>query len=106
MWSGYPSDFTARGIPLSYGERLSAIVTLLSGPYRHSYRQVCALMADLFSVRLSRGSVGRLRNEMSDALWGVLISSQARLNNNGRAYGFFSRDWEAENQFWFSISMR
>ena len=54
--------------PLGYGERLSAFVTLLSGPYRHSYRQVCALMADLFSVRLSRGSVGRLRNEMSDAL--------------------------------------
>ncbi|MEA5464902.1 IS66 family transposase [Leptothoe sp. PORK10 BA2] len=48
-----------------YGERLSAIVSLLSGPYRQSYRQVCSLMADLFGVSLSRGSVGRLREEVS-----------------------------------------
>lgn len=54
--------------PSGYGERLSAVVTLLSGPYRHSYRQVCALMSDLFEVSLSRGSVGRLRDEISEAL--------------------------------------
>lgn len=54
--------------PLGYGERLSAIVVLLSGPYRQSYRQVCALMAALFGVSLSRGAVGRLRDEMSEAL--------------------------------------
>jgi transposase len=54
--------------PSGYGERLSAIVALLSGPYRQSYRQVCALMDDLFGVSLSRGSVGRLRDEMSAAL--------------------------------------
>lgn len=54
--------------PSGYGERLSAIVSLLSGPYRQSYRQVCGLMDDLFSVSLSRGAVGRLRTEMSQAL--------------------------------------
>lgn len=54
--------------PSGYGERLSAIVALLSGPYRHSYRQVCGLMADLFGVSLSRGAVGRLRAELSTAL--------------------------------------
>jgi transposase len=54
--------------PSGYGERLSAIVALLSGPYRQSYRQVCALMDELFGVALSRGSVGRLRDEMSAAL--------------------------------------
>lgn len=54
--------------PLGYGERLSAIVGMLSGPYRQSYRQVCALLEDLFGVRLSRGSVGRLRDEISKAL--------------------------------------
>ena len=51
-----------------YGERLSAIVSLLSGPYRQSYRQVCGLMEALFGVSLSRGAVGRLRTEMSQAL--------------------------------------
>jgi hypothetical protein len=54
--------------PFGYGKRLSAIVALLSGPYRQSYRQVCALMDELFGVALSRGAVGRLRDEMSAAL--------------------------------------
>lgn len=54
--------------PSGYGSRLSATVALLSGAYRQSYRQVCALMEELFGVRLSRGSVGRLREEISAAL--------------------------------------
>jgi transposase len=47
--------------PSGYGACLSAIVALLSGPYRQSYRQVGALMSDLFGVPLSRGTVGRLQ---------------------------------------------
>ena len=62
--------------PLGYGERLSAIVSLLSGPYRHSYRQVCALMQDLFGVSVSRGSVGRLRDEMSAALSAPVVAAK------------------------------
>ena len=54
--------------PLGYGERLSAIVAMLSGSYRQSHRQVQALMGDLFNVRVSRGGVGRLRQEMSEAV--------------------------------------
>ena len=59
-----PSGVSASG----YGARVSAIVALLSGPYRQSYRQVCRFMDTVFGVRLSRGSVGRLRNELSAAL--------------------------------------
>ncbi len=62
------AELPVEASPSGYGERLSAIVAMLSGPYRHSYRQVCALMEDLFSVRLSRGSVGRLRDEISAAV--------------------------------------
>lgn len=54
--------------PSGDGERLSAIVSLLSGPYRQSYRQVCGLMDEVFGVALSRGAVGRLRAEMNQAL--------------------------------------
>lgn len=43
-------------------------MALLSGAYRLSYRQVCAVMDDLFGVRLSRGGVGRLRQDISDAV--------------------------------------
>jgi hypothetical protein len=53
---------------LGYGERLTAMVALLSGAYRLSYRQVCAVMDDLFGVRLSRGGIGRLRQEISDTV--------------------------------------
>ena len=62
--------------PSGYGERLSAIVSLLSGPYRQSYRQVCGLMDDLFGVDLSRGAVGRLRAEMGEALSTPVAAAQ------------------------------
>ena len=54
--------------PLGYGERLTAVVALLSGTYRQSHRQVSQLMEDLFGVQVSRGGVGRLRQEMSAAV--------------------------------------
>jgi hypothetical protein len=62
--------------PSGYGARLSAIVALLSGPYRQSYRQVCALMTELFGVRLSRGTVGRLRDELNVALHTPVATAQ------------------------------
>ncbi len=63
--------------PAGYGARLSAIVALLSGSYRQSYRQVCALMSDLFGVSLSRGTVGRLRDELNVALHTPVTAAQA-----------------------------
>lgn len=63
--------------PSGYGERLSATVGLLSGPYRQSYRQVCGLMSDLFGLHLSRGAVGRLRDEMNDALGAPVTAAKA-----------------------------
>ena len=53
------------------GERLSAIVGLLSGVYRQSHAQVQSLMSELFGVPLSYGGVNRLRQEMSKALSAV-----------------------------------
>ncbi len=68
-----PSGVSALG----YGERLSAMVALLSGGYRLSYRQVCAVMDDLFGVRLSRGGVGRLRQDISEAVSPAVAAAQA-----------------------------
>jgi transposase len=68
-----PSGVSALG----YGERLTAMVALLSGAYRLSYRQVCAVMDDLFGVRLSRGGVGRLRQEISDAVSPAVDAAKA-----------------------------
>ncbi|MGB0560568.1 MAG: IS66 family transposase [Spirulinaceae cyanobacterium] len=48
---------------------MSAIVGLLSAPpYRQSYRQICRLMSEIFDVKLSRGSIGRLREELMAAI--------------------------------------
>jgi hypothetical protein len=62
---------------LGYGARLAAMVALLSGAYRLSYRQVCAVMDDLFGVRLSRGGVGRLRDEISVAVSPAVAAAKA-----------------------------
>ena len=59
-----PEGVTLRG----YGERLSALVALLSGGYRQSHRQVKTLLAALAGIQISTGSINRLRQEMSDAL--------------------------------------
>jgi hypothetical protein len=77
---------------------LSAIVGLLSGPYRQSYRQVCELMEVVFGVRLSRGSVGRLRDELSAALAApvseakVYVQSQPRMHSDETSFPQGNRD--------------
>jgi hypothetical protein len=51
-----------------YGDRLCALVGLLSGEYRQSHRMVVRLLAEIFEVELSVGSVTRLRQTISDAV--------------------------------------
>jgi len=70
------SELPAGVSPSGYGERLTAVVALLSGPYRQSHRQVLSLMSDVFGVRLSRGCVGRLRQEMSTALQAAVCAAK------------------------------
>ncbi|NCR58293.1 MAG: transposase [Microcystis aeruginosa LL13-06] len=45
-----------------------AIVSVLSGMYRHSVRMVVCAMSDLFGVKMSLGTVNRLRKEASSAV--------------------------------------
>jgi hypothetical protein len=51
-----------------YGERLCSLVGLLSGEYRQSHQMVVRLLNELFEIAISVGSVGRLRQEISDAI--------------------------------------
>jgi hypothetical protein len=59
-----PEEVEASG----YGERVVSIVWLMSGMYRHSHRMMVWAMSDLFGVRISLGSVNRLRREASEAV--------------------------------------
>jgi len=51
-----------------YGERLSAVVALLSGEYRQSHGMVQRLLSELFGIEVSIGSINQLRQEMSEAV--------------------------------------
>ncbi len=51
-----------------YGDRLCALVGVLSGEYRQSHRMVMRLFAELFEIRLSVGTIGQLRQDLSKAL--------------------------------------
>ncbi len=51
-----------------YGERVVAMVSLLSGMYRHSHRMVQSAMSDLLGVKMSLGTINRLRLEASEAV--------------------------------------
>lgn len=95
-----PSGVSASG----YGARVSAIVALLSGPYRQSYRQVCSLMDTVFGVRLSRGSLGRLRDELSAALATPVaeaktyVQSQPRVHSDETSFPQGNRDGQNPQQ--------
>lgn len=69
---GLPEGVSSSG----YGVRLTALVSLLRGEYRQSYRQVSGLMSELFAIALSRGGVGRLCQEMSQALLAPVSAAQ------------------------------
>lgn len=56
-------------VPLNgYGDRLAGVVGWLSGEHRQSHRMVKSLMATLFNIELSRGSINRLRQQVSEAV--------------------------------------
>ena len=67
-----PEEVEASG----YGDRVVSIVSLMSGMYRHSHRMVVSAMSDLFGLRISLGSVNRLRREASEAVSIPVASAQ------------------------------
>jgi transposase len=52
----------------AFGPRIHALVSLLSGAYRLSKREIEQLMSDAFGVHMSLGSVCNLENSVSEAL--------------------------------------
>jgi hypothetical protein len=51
-----------------YGERVVALVSLMSGMYRHSHRMVVSALSDYFGLKIGLGTVSRLRNQGSEAV--------------------------------------
>jgi transposase len=52
----------------NYGPRTAAYVGLLSSEYRQSYRQIQKVLAAVFGITMSLGTINRLRTEVSEAV--------------------------------------
>jgi transposase len=69
-----------------YGDRVIAHVAVLCGQYRQSHQMVQELMDEVFGVKISVGSINRLRQESSDAVAQVVhdaheyVRAQAQVN--------------------------
>jgi transposase len=87
-----------------YGERVVAHVAVLSGQYRQSHQMVQELMDELFGVKLSVGSINRLRQESSDAVAQVVeaahqyVQSQAQVNIDETSFAQGNGDGKNPNR--------
>ena len=75
-----PKEVEASG----YGARVVALASLMSGMYRHSHRMVVSAMSDFFGVKMSLGSVNRLRTEASEALSRPVDEAKAYIQSGPR----------------------
>jgi hypothetical protein len=86
------------GVPRrAFGPRLQSVVSLLSGVYRLSRRQVVALMADLFGVEMALGTVKNLESDTSQALAQAVTEAQAYVQAQDQVY-VDETGWPPENR--------
>ena len=63
--------------PRGYGERLQAIVGLLSGGYRLSHQNLKTLLWELWGIRISVASLNRLRQTLSQKVLPAVAEARA-----------------------------
>jgi transposase len=68
--------------PSGYGVRVVALVTLLSGLYRHSTRMVQSAMLNIFEISMSLGTVNNLRLEASNAVESAVEEAKIYVQNS------------------------
>jgi len=68
--------------PSGYGVRVVALVTVLSGLYRHSTRMVQSAMQDIFGISMSLGTVNNLRLEASNAVESAVEEAKIYVQNS------------------------
>lgn len=64
-----------------YGTRVVALVAVLSGLYRHSQRMVKTAMQEIFDIRLSLGTINKLRMEASTAVELAVSEAKTYIQN-------------------------
>ena len=74
------------GVPRrAFGARLQSIVSMASGVYRMSRRQVEEMMSNFFKVELSLGTVKNLEEDTSEALSGLVEEAKAYVKEQKQA---------------------
>jgi transposase len=74
------------GVPRrAFGARLQSIVSMASGVYRMSRRQVEDMMSDFFKVELSLGTVKNLEEDTSEALSGPVEEAKEYVKEQKQA---------------------
>lgn len=68
-----------------YGARARSLVGLLSSAYRLSHQAVKELMWEVWGVRISVGSINRIRQELSQRLKSVVAEAQAYVHRSKQA---------------------
>jgi len=84
-----------------YGSRTAAYVSLFSSEYRQSYRQIRALMQAVFGIKMSLGTINRLRTEVSEAVSNAVIEAQHYIQQQPTVgvdeTGFQQRNGDGQN---------
>ena len=84
-----------------YGSTVVALVSLMSGVYRHSHRMIVSGMWDFFGVKMSLGTVNRLRKEASVALSAAVEEAKSYIQSapivNGDETGFSQGNADGKN---------
>lgn len=84
-----------------YGSTVVALVSLMSGVYRHSHRMVVSAMSDFFGVKMSLGTVNRLRKEANMALSSALLEAKSYIQSapmvNADETGFSQGNTDGKN---------
>jgi hypothetical protein len=65
-----------------YGAKVVALVSLMSGVYRHSHRMIVSAMDDFFGIKMALGTVNRLRKEGSRALSETVLEAKSYIQSS------------------------
>ena len=92
-----PENITESG----YGATVVTLVSLMSGVYRHSHRMIVSGMWDFFGVKMSLGTVNRLRKEASVALSSAVEEAKSYIQSapivNADETGFAQGNTDGKN---------
>jgi transposase len=96
-----------------YGARLAAFVAMLSGESRQSHRQVKTFLSQVFGIELARGTINRMRQEISSAVAAATTEAMAFTQQqpvvNCDETGFSQQNKDGENpslkKAWLSVTI-